>query len=284
MLQFMKNIMNFGGILAHGIPEFRLNKSVLDMTIKQILDLGVNVEFSKELGKDITIEELKQAYDAIFIGIGANVPIKMNIEGEDLEGVYGANALLETRNHPDYIGKMVAIIGGGNVAIDTARTVNKMGAKKVYVIYRRNEKEMPAERKEIEDAKNEGVEFLFQNNIVKILGENKVEKIECIKTELIQREGETRLIPVDIKGSNYKMDIDYVMIAIGSKPEKNVINNLKLELTDKGYIKINEKYQTSDKKVFAGGDITGSIQTIAWAARTGREAAYTIEKYLINKE
>lgn len=265
-----------GGILRHGIPEFRLHKDILDSTIKSILELGVNAKFGQELGKDITIEELKKSYDAIFIGIGANVPSKMHIPGEDLEGVYGGNTLLETGSHPDYKGKKVSVIGGGNVAMDCSRTIKRMGAEEVYVIYRRAEKQMPAEIKEIEDAKKEGIKFLFQNNIVKVLGNDKVQKVECIKTELVKKEGETREVPVDIENSNYLIDMDYVVMAVGSKPDKEVLNNLGLELNEWGYIKVNDKYQTSDKKVYAGGDLIGQKATVAWAAMAGREAAKSI--------
>jgi len=265
-----------GGILAHGIPEFRLDKEVLKNTIGQILNLGVTVKLGQELGKDITLLELKKKYDAIFIGIGANIPSKMHIIGEELEGVYGGNTLLEKRNHPDYVGKKVAVIGGGNVAMDCSRTIKRMGASEVTVIYRRAEKQMPAERKEIEDAKKEGIHFLFQNNIVKILGENKVEKIECIKTELVKKEGETREVPIDIIGSNYMIDMDYVVMAVGSKPESKVLDMLGLELDAKGYIKVDERYRTSDNKIYAGGDLTGQKATVAWAAKAGREAAKSI--------
>lgn len=143
----------------------------------------------------------------------------MGIPGEELEGVYGGNELLEKANHPDYTGKTVIVSGGGNVAMDCARTIKKLGAKSVKVVYRRAEEQMPAEKKEIEDAKNENIEFLFQNNILKILGNNKVNGIECIKTELIQKEGDTRLSPVNIEGSNYNIDADYVVMAIGSTVE-----------------------------------------------------------------
>ena len=195
-----------GGILEHGIPDFRLSKDVLENTIESILSLGINVEYNKELGKNIALQELEKSYDAIFLSFGANIPSKTNIEGEDLEGVFGGNSLLETGKHPDYTGKKVAVIGGGNVAMDCSRKIKRLGADKVYVIYRRAEKQMPAEIKEIAEAKEEGIEFLFQNNIVKILGNKKVEKIECIKTELVKKEGETREVPVNIENSNYQMD------------------------------------------------------------------------------
>lgn len=268
-----------GGILRHGIPNFRLESEILDNTINKILNLGIKVEYNKELGVNISLNELKNVYDFIFIAIGANVPWKMGISGEELNGVFGGNTLLEYNNHPNYIGKNVAIIGGGNVAMDCARTINKMGAKSVTVIYRRAEEQMPAERKEILDAKSEGVEFLFQTNVIKILGEDKVQKLECVETELVRKDGDNRLSPVDIEGSNFELNIDIVVMAIGSMPDKGLINSLGLECNEKGYIKVDENYETSMKNVFAGGDIVGAKATVAWAARTGRDVA----EYIINK-
>ncbi len=271
-----------GGILRNGIPEFRLDKDILNNTIQKILDLGIEVKCGMTLGVNLNIEVLIKEYDAIFLAIGANISKKMGIEGEDLEGVYGGNELLEFNNHPSYNGKKVAVIGGGNVAIDCARTVKRLGAEKVSIIYRREEEQMPAEKREIEDAKQEGIEFLFKNNIVKIIGNKKVEKIECIKTELIQKEGEERKVPVEIKGSNYVMDMDYIIMALGSQTDIKVLNKLDLELTENKYIKVNDKNQTSNLKIFAGGDLKGEKSTVAWAARSGRDAAENIEIFLNN--
>ena len=269
-----------GGLLTHGIPEFRLPREVVEKTIEKILDLGVETKLNQELGRDFEIEDLAKKYDAVFVAIGANIPAKMNVEGEGLEGVYGGNYLLEYNKHPNYTGKKVAIIGGGNVAMDSARTIKKLGASEVYVIYRRAEEQMPAEKKEIADAKKEGIEFLFQSNIVKILGKEKVEKLECIKTELVKKEGENRLSPVNIEGSNFILDMDYVVMATGSKPENNIIE--KFERNEYGYIKIDENMQTSINKVFAGGDIVGQKATVAWASRSGRDAAEKILKITCN--
>ena len=269
-----------GGILTHGIPEFRLPREVVEKTIEKILNLGVEAKLNQELERNFEIEDLAKKYDAVFVAIGANIPAKMNVEGEGLEGVYGGNYLLEYNKHPNYTGKKVAIIGGGNVAMDSARTIKKLGASEVYVIYRRAEEQMPAEKKEIADAKKEGIEFLFQTNIVKILGKEKVEKLECIKTELVKKEGENRLSPVNIEGSNFILDMDYVVMATGSKPENNIIE--KFEKNEYGYIKIDENMQTSISKVFAGGDIVGQKATVAWAARSGRDAAEKILKITCN--
>ena len=268
-----------GGILAHGIPEFRLNREVLKETIKSILNEGIldiTVEYGQELGRNLKLVDLENKYDAVFLSFGANIPTRMNIEGEDLEGVFGGNYLLENGKHPSYIGKKVAIIGGGNVAMDCARTIKRLGAEKVIVIYRRAEKQMPAETKEIEEAKQEGIEFLFQNNIIKILGKDKVEKIECIKTQLVKKEGETREVPVNIENSNYELKIDYVVMAVGSSPEKEIANSLGLELNKWGYINIDENNRTSKEKIYAGGDLAGDKGTVAWAARAGRNVAEAI--------
>ena len=298
---------SLGGILEHGIPEFRLDPKVLKKTVNSILSLGINVKYNVEVmtnnnqeitdttnnqerqdkktnnieGKlkeqektKISIESIASKYDATILAIGANVSSKMNIPGEDLQGVYGGNELLENKNYPDFKGKVVAVSGGGNVAMDTARTVARLGAKKVFVIYRRAEEQMPAERKEIEDAKKEGIEFLFQNNITKIMGSGKVEEIECIKTKLVQKEGETRLSPVNIEGSNYRMRMDYVVMAVGSKPEEKDIAGF--EKNKWGYVNTDEEKKTSIKNVYAIGDIAGNKQTVAWAARSGRDVALEI--------
>lgn len=170
-----------GGLLSHGIPEFRLEKNIVKATTNKILEMGVEVEFNKELGNNLDLEELRSKNDAVFVSVGANIPARMNIEGENLEGVYGGNDLLEYNKHPSYIGKKVAVIGGGNVAMDSARTIKRLGADKVVIIYRRAEEQMPAEKKEIEDARCEGIEFIFQTNILKIIGTEKVEKNRMYK-------------------------------------------------------------------------------------------------------
>ena len=266
-----------GGLLMFGIPEFRLPKEIVENTVKDILDLGIEVKYNQEIEKDFTLKDIENEYDAIFLSIGANCSSKMGVEGEDLEGVYGGNELLEYNLHPDYTGKKVIVTGGGNVAMDCARTINKLGAKEVTVVYRRAEEQMPAEKKEIADAKAEGIKFAFQNNIVKILGSEKVEKVELIKTKLIQKEGDSRLSPVNIENSNYQVDVDYIVMALGSKPQEYV-KDLGLDLNKWGNIQVDEEYKTSNPKVYAGGDLAGMKGTVAWAARSGREAAKNIMK------
>ena len=272
-----------GGILKRGIPDFRLNKEIVDKTIEQILNLGIEVNYEKELGKNLELKDLEEQYDAVFLSVGANIPIKMAIEGEELEGVFGGNTLLEKEKHPDYHGKNVAIIGGGNVAMDCARTIKRLGAQQVVVIYRRSETEMPAEIKEIADAKKEGVEFLFLTNITKVLGNTKVEKIECIKTQLVKEEGEDRKVPVDIENSNYVIPMDYVVMALGGKADKEMLDTQGFEMTKNKYVQIDEKGRTSHSKVFAGGDVVGQISTVAWAAKDGRDIAEKIVEYLETK-
>lgn len=271
-----------GGLLIHGIPEFRLSKQIVKQTIENILALGIEVKYRQEIGKNLALEDLEKRYDAIFLAFGANCSSKMGVEGEELEGVYGGNELLEYHLHPNYVGKTVAVIGGGNVAMDCARTVKRLGAKEVKVIYRRAKEQMPAEQKEIKEAIEEGVEFLFQNNIVKIMGNKKVEEVELIRTKLVQKEGETRLIPVNIQNSNYKIKVDDIIMALGANPAP-FVKDLGLHLTKWGNIAINEKYQTSNPKIYAGGDLAGVKGTVAWAAYSGREAAKNIIK-VIEKE
>ena len=271
-----------GGLLYHGIPNFRLDKTLLRKVIDKILELGINVKLNQSIGKDFSLEDLEGEYDAVFLGFGANLSSKMNIPGEDLNGVIGGNELLESNNHPDYTGKTVVISGGGNVAMDVARTIKRKNAKKVYVIYRRSEREAPALENEIKEAKKEGVEFLFQTNILGIYGEKNVAKIEVIKTELVKKEGD-RLSPVNIEGSNYYLSCDYVVMAIGSHPENDIVNSLGLELDKRGRILVDKDRHTSKEKVFAGGDLAGTTSTVAFAARAGRDAAYAIIEYLKDK-
>ena len=228
-----------GGLLIHGIPEFRLPKEIVKNTIQKIIDLGLKVKYKQELGKEFSLEELEKEYDAIFLAFGANITTKMGVEGENLQGVYGGNQLLEYQNHPNYTNKKVAIIGGGNVAMDCARTIKRLGAKEVKVIYRRAEEQMPAEVKE----------------------------------------GETRKVPINIPNSNYKIDIDYIIMTLGSEPEE-FVKDLGLKLNKWGRIQVDEKNKTSNPKIFAGGDIVGAKGTVAWAARSGRDAAYSIMEYL----
>lgn len=265
-----------GGILNHGIPQFRLDKVMLNKWIDKILESGIKIEYGKELGLNVLISELEQNFDKVVLALGANVSTKMGIPGEDLDGVYGGNEFLEKTPTIDVKGKTIVVSGGGNVAMDVSRSIKRSGAKHVYVVYRRSEKEMPAEQKEIEEARADGVEFLFQNNILQVIGENKVEAIECIKTELVQKEGDSRLSPVNIEGSNYNIKCDYVMMAIGSKAEESVVSKIGVELDRKGKIIVDESGKTSNKNMYACGDIANNMGTVAYAARAGRNVAGAI--------
>ncbi len=268
-------------MLVHGIPEFRLPKEIVQKTVDKILRLGIEVKYNQQLGKNLFLEDLEAKYDAIFLGIGANQSANMGVEGENLNGVFGGNELLEYNQHPDYSGKTVAVVGGGNVAMDCARTIKRLGAKNVKVIYRRAREQMPAEEKEVKEAMEEGIEFLFQNNIVKIIGKDKVEEVELIKTKLVQKENDIRLVPINIEGSNYIKKVDYIVMALGSKVEP-FVKKLGLKTNQWGNIEVNEKYQTSNPKIYAGGDLAGMKGTVAWAAYSGREAAKSIAENLKN--
>ena len=256
-------------------------RKTVEKTINNILNLGIKVEYNKELGKNLYLKELEREYDAIFLSFGANNSSKIGVEGENIQGVYGGNELLENNLHPNYNNKKVIVVGGGNVAMDCARTVKRLGAKDVIVVYRRARKQMPAEDKEVEEAIKEGVEFLFQHNIVKIKGIEAVEQVELIKTELIKKEGEEREIPVNIANSNYVVDADYVVSAVGSKVSK-ITYELGLELNKWGNVIINDNYQTSNPKIFAGGDLAGIKGTVAYASNSGKEASNGILKYFLN--
>ena len=266
-----------GGLLVHGIPEFRLPKEIVEKVVHQILELGIKVEYGQELGKNITLRQLEEQYDAVFLSFGANKSSKMGIPGEELDGVFGGNELLEYKTHPNYQGKTVAVIGGGNVAMDCARTVKRLGAKEVKVIYRRAREQMPAEEKEIEEAMQEGIEFLYQYNVTQILGNEKVEELEIIQTKLVEKEGESRLVPINVENSEKKIPMDFVIMALGSKPE-GFVKDLGLELNKWGRIQTNENFETSHPNVYAGGDIAGTKSTVAWAAKSGRDVAYKIKE------
>lgn len=256
-----------GGLLRYGIPEFRLDKKYIDIVEEYMRKLGINIQTSKSPN----LNELKEEYDEVILCCGANLSTKMGIPGENLPHVFGANELLEYGNHPDYIGKKVIVIGGGNVAIDAARVSKHMGAKEVTIAYRRAKPQMPAEQKEVDEAEKEGIKFLFQVNVKEI----EVKKLHLVKTKLVKKEGETRLVPVEIPESKFTLDADYVIMAIGSILGKQEIN---LKLDDKGYINVDENYKTSLPNVYACGDCTGETATVACASRSGREVADRIAK------
>lgn len=280
-----------GGLLRYGIPEFRLDKFLLDQAIDKILEIdiqtnygdmfgiaykpAISVEYNKELGKNLFMDDLKEKFDAIFLAFGSNISKPMFIIGEDLNGVFGGNELLENGLHPDYTDKNVFVSGGGNVAIDVARTIKRLGAKSVKVVYRRSESEMPAEVKEIDDAKMDGIEFLFHTNLIAIHGNENVEEIECVKTFY---DGEMRRENLkNVENSNFKIKADYVVMAVGSEVNATLVRKLNLDLNSKNYISIDENFNTSSDKVFAIGDLAGVTSTVAWAASSGRKA---VQKFI----
>lgn len=268
-----------GGLLRYGIPDFRLPKEIVDKTIEKIVEQGIEVRTNQELNKDFTITELSDKYDAVVLAIGANIHSKAHIENEDSSNVYGANEMLESGNYPDFKGKKVAVLGGGNVAMDAARTIIRKNAKEVYIIYRRSEEQMPAEKEEIALAKEDGIKFLFLNNIISV----EKERIKCIRTKLVEKEGESRPVPINIEGSEYDIPMDIVVLATGSQTDKNALENI--ELDDRGYIKIDENRKAiltngSKSNIFAAGDVSGDKATVAFAARGGKDAAEEIIKYL----
>lgn len=264
-----------GGLLYHGIPKFRLNKELVSKVIKQILDLGMEVKTNVSLGKDISLKELEKEYDAVFLGLGANVSKMMGLSGEELNGVYGANELLENLVQVDYTSKRVVVIGGGGVSIDMARTAIKEGASEVGIIYRRSRSEMSAEMDDIKSAKKEGIKFLFQTNVIKVIGEDKVTGIECVKTTLDKEKK-----AINVEGSNFVIDTDVVIMAVGSRADSELLESLKLDVKENGYLMVNSNNQTSNPKIFAAGDLTGAKSTVAWACRNGRDTAYSIMKFL----
>lgn len=266
-----------GGVLMYGIPDFRLEKKFLENTLKKLVeDLNIKIFLNQKYGEDITFEFLKENYDAVFFGMGSNKSKMMGISGEELPGVYGGNELLEYNSHPDYNGKDVFVSGGGNVAIDTARVIKRNGAKNVTIVYRRTEEEMPADIKEIEAAKKDGVKFIFNTNVIKILGASKVEKIECVKTKY---NAENKL--VNVEDSNFELDADYFVMSIGSIVDNSSFVDGEVELTKYGKVCVDENMQTISEKFFAAGNLISDNSSAAMAARSGRDAAEKIKKFLI---
>ena len=285
-----------GGVLMYGIPEFRLPKEVVQQEINYIKKLGVDIEVNFVVGKTATIADLlNEGYDAVFIGTGAGLPNFMNIPGENLSGIYSANEFLTRTNlmkaylFPQYatpikIGKKVAVIGAGNVAMDAARTALRLGAEESYIVYRRSAEEMPARHEEVEHAREEGVQFLFLTSPVAYKGDEKgyVKAMICQKFSLGEPDDSGRRKPVAILGSEFEMEIDTVVVAIGQGPNPLVPRTTPgLILTQKGNIQANEETgATSLPNVFAGGDIVTGAATVILAMGAGKKAARAIHRYL----
>ena len=285
-----------GGVLSYGIPEFRLPKKIVEKEIENLKKMGVEIKTNVVIGNSITIEELfkEEGFKAVFIGSGAGLPKFMNIKGENLNGVYSANEFLTRINlmkayekdsqTPIYKAKRVAVVGGGNVAMDAARCAKRLGAEKVYVIYRRSEAEMPARLEEIEHAKEEGIEFTLLTNPVAINGDENffVKDIECVKMKLSDPDKSNRRRPIEIENSNFKIEVDSVIMSIGTSPNPLIKNTTKgLETTNWGGIIVNEETgETSKEFIYAGGDAVTGSATVILAMEAGKRAAKAIiEKF-----
>lgn len=289
-----------GGVLMYGIPEFRLPKKLVQEEIETIKQLGVEIKTNMVIGKVYSIDELKaEGYDAIFIGSGAGLPSFMKIPGENLNGVYSANEFLTRINlmkayefpncdTPVKVGKNVAVVGGGNVAMDAARSAKRLGAENVYIVYRRSEAEMPARLEEIHHAKEEGILFKFLTNPTRILGTDDgwVKGMECIEMELGEPDESGRRRPVPKPGSEHVIDVETVIIAIGQTPNPLIASTTPGLATQKwGGIIVDENTgATNIEGVYAGGDAVTGAATVILAMGAGKKAAKAIDEYLKNKK
>lgn len=295
-----------GGVLVYGIPEFRLPKAIVAKEVETLKGLGVDVETNVVIGKTLTVDELfDEGYEAVFIGSGAGLPNFMNIPGESLKGVYSANEFLTRSNlmkaykndsdTPIMKGGKVAVVGGGNVAMDAARTALRLGADKVYIVYRRSMTELPARREEVEHAEEEGIDFRLLCNPVEILGyDNKDDKrdpkngcvtgIKCIKMELGEPDEKGRRRPVPVEGSEFVLDVDTVVMSIGTSPNPLIKATVKgLEVNRHGGIIVNEDGLTSREAIYAGGDAVTGASTVISAMGAGKIAAKAIDEYIMKK-
>ncbi len=284
-----------GGVLVYGIPEFRLPKAILKKEIDYVKKLGVEIVTNALIGSTYTVDELfASGYRAIFVGAGAGLPYFMGIPGENLNGVYSANEFLTRINlmkaylFPEYDTpikkvKRIAVVGAGNVAMDAARIAKRLGSEKVYLIYRRSEKEMPARIEEIEHAKEEGIIFYLLSNPVEIMGkDNTVEKIKCIKMELGEPDSSGRRSVCPIEGTEFVIDVDSVIMAIGQGPNPLLLKKIPgLALSKKGNIITDEETcRTNIKGIFAAGDIASGAATVILAMGGGKKAALSIDAYI----
>ncbi len=288
-----------GGVLMYGIPQFRLPKEIVQKEIQGLKDKGVTILTDMVIGKVLTVDELfDMGFEAIFIGSGAGLPNFMNIPGEGLVGTYSANEFLTRVNlmkayKPEYDTpiihpKNVAVVGGGNVAMDAARTAKRLGAENVYIVYRRSEEEMPARNEEIHHAKEEGIIFKLLNNPVAIHGDEngKVTSIECMEMELGEPDASGRRRPVEKAGSNFSLPVDCVIIAIGNSPNPLIHSNTPgLDTNRKGCILVDEdSMATTRPGVFAAGDAVSGAATVILAMGGGKKAAKSIHEYIQNKK
>ena len=287
-----------GGVLVYGIPEFRLPKAIVQKEVEGLEKMGVKVMTDMVIGKVLSIDELMDdmGFEAVFIGSGAGLPMFMGIEGEDLVGVSSANEFLTRINlmkayRDDYgtpirKGKNVAVVGGGNVAMDAARSAMRLGAEHVYIIYRRSEAELPARREEVHHAKEEGIEFVLLTNPVKIHGDENanVKSIECIKMELGEPDASGRRRPIPVEGSNFEIPVDTVIMSLGTSPNPLIRTTTEgLEANKKGCLVADEHMATTREGVYAGGDAVTGAATVILAMGAGKTAAASIDEYIQNK-
>ena len=287
-----------GGVLVYGIPEFRLPKDIVQKEIDGLKALGVDVQTNMVIGRVLSIDELlEQGYEAVFIGSGAGLPRFMNIPGENLKGVYSANEFLTRVNlmkayqpgsdTPIEHAKRVAVVGGGTVAMDAARCAKRLGAEEVFIVYRRSEKELPARAEEVEHAKEEGIVFHLLNNPTQILGDENgnVKGMECIRMELGEPDASGRRRPVEVPGSEFTLDVDCVIMAIGTSPNPLIKSTTQgLETQKWGGIIVNEETGlTSREGVYAGGDAVTGAATVILAMGAGKTAATAIDQYIQSK-
>ncbi len=284
-----------GGVLVYGIPEFRLPKAIVKKEVENLQDLGVEVKTNMVIGRVLSVDELfEMGYKAIFIGSGAGLPSFMGIEGEDLIGVYSANeyltrtnlmkAYLEGYDTPIIKSKSVAVVGGGNVAMDAARCAKRLGAENVYIVYRRGMEEMPARKEEVHHAMEEGIIFKNLNNPVKILGDEngRVRAMECIEMELGEPDASGRRKPIAKEGSNFELPVDTVIMSIGTSPNPLIRSTTPgLDTNKRGCLVVNEDtMQTTREGVYAGGDAVTGAATVILAMGAGKQAAKSIDEYL----
>ncbi len=286
-----------GGVLIYGIPEFRLPKDIVKKEIDKLKQLGVKIMTNMVIGKVLSIDELyEMGFEAVFIGSGAGLPSFMGIEGEGLVGVYSANEFLTRINlmkayiddyeTPIKKSKSVAIVGGGNVAMDAARCAKRLGAEHVYIIYRRSEEEMPARLEEVHHAKEEGIEFKLLTNPVKIIGDEDgaVCGIECVKMELGESDASGRRSPIEVKESNFIIDVDSVIISVGTSPNPLIRSTTEgLEANKRGCLIADDSMKTTREGVYAGGDAVTGAATVILAMGAGKTAAMSIDKYIKSK-
>jgi glutamate synthase (NADPH/NADH) small chain len=286
-----------GGVLVYGIPEFRLPKSIVSREIDSLKAMGVKIETNSVVGRIVSIDELfDEGFEAVFIGSGAGLPRFMGIPGENLNGVSSANEFLTRINlmkayqdgsstpvmHP----KKVAVVGGGNVAMDAARCALRLGAEEVSIVYRRGEEELPARAEEIAHAKEEGIVFRLLNNPVEILGNDKgeVTGMKCIKMGLGEPDASGRRRPIEIEGSEFELELDCVIMAIGTSPNPLIKNTTKgLDTTRFGGIVTDENGATTREGVFAGGDAVTGAATVILAMGAGKTAAKAMDEYIKSK-